>query len=72
MNQLIKTLVKECTYWSEGSTMTSRLELDEGKFARLIAQKCIDIVTSEANAYSEPTWAFEICNDIAETFGIDE
>lgn len=40
--------------------------------AQLVAQECIQIVTREANTYEAPTWAFEICNDIAETFGVEQ
>ena len=39
---------------------------------KLVAQECINAVVREANAYSEPTWAYEICNDIRETFGIEQ
>lgn len=52
----------------------NRVQVDDvmREFAKLVAQECIDIVAREANTYEAPTWAFEICNDIAETFGIDE
>ena len=42
------------------------------ELAQLVAQECINTVVREANAYSEPTWAYEIVNDIQETFGITQ
>lgn len=40
------------------------------KFAELIVRKCIRMIENEAEQYAEPTWAFEIVNDIKETFGV--
>ena len=38
--------------------------------AKLVAQECIQVVAREANTYEQPTWAFEIVNDIADTFEV--
>ena len=52
----------------------NRVQVDDvmREFAKLVAQECIDIVAREANTYEAPTWAFEICNDIRETFGVEQ
>ena len=42
------------------------------KFAELIVRKCIRMIENEASQYAEPTWAFELVNDIKETFGVEE
>ena len=42
------------------------------KFAELIVRKCIRMIENEASQYAEPTWAFEIVNDLKETFGVKE
>ena len=51
----------------------NRVQVDDvmREFAKLVAQECIDIVAREANTYEAPTWAYEIVNDIADTFGIE-
>ena len=41
------------------------------KLAILVARECIEIVAREANQYEAPTWAYEIVNDIDETFGVE-
>lgn len=52
----------------------NRVQVDDvmREFAKLVAQECIDIVAREANTYEAPTWAYEICNDIADTFGVEQ
>ena len=42
------------------------------KFAELIVRQCINKIENEAEQYAAPTWAFEIVNDIKETFGVEE
>ena len=50
----------------------NRVQVDDvmREFAKLVAQECINVVAREANAYDAPTWAYEIVNDIADTFEI--
>ena len=40
-------------------------------FGKLLVAKCITIVENEALQYSEPTWAYEIVNDMREQFGVE-
>ena len=40
------------------------------KFAELIVRQCINKIENEAEQYAAPTWAFEIVNDLKETFGV--
>ena len=42
------------------------------KFAELIVRQCINKIENEAEQYAAPTWAFEIVNDLKETFGVEE
>lgn len=49
----------------------NRVQVDDvmREFAKLVAQECINAVVREAGAYDTPVWAYEIVNDIRETFG---
>ena len=38
--------------------------------AQCVAQDCMEIVQREASTYAEPTWAFEIVNDIRKEFDL--
>lgn len=42
------------------------------KFARLIVRQCLGKIENEAAQYHEPTWAFELTQDIKEHFGVEE
>lgn len=38
--------------------------------AELVVRECIRRIENEAEQYAAPTWAFELVNDLKETFGI--
>ena len=38
--------------------------------AELVVRECIRKIENEAEQYAAPTWAFELVNDLKETFGI--
>jgi hypothetical protein len=38
--------------------------------AELVVRECIRKIENEAEQYAQPTWAFELVNDLKETFGI--
>jgi hypothetical protein len=40
------------------------------KFAELVVLECIAKIESEAAQYHEPTWAFELVDDIKKHFGV--
>ena len=42
------------------------------KFALLIVKVCLGKIENEAAQYHEPTWAFELTQDIKEHFGVEE
>lgn len=42
------------------------------KFARLIVTQCLGKIENEAAQYHQPTWAFELTQDIKEHFGVEE
>jgi hypothetical protein len=64
MNERIREL------WNQSRYPSGRSH-DEQKFAELIVRECVGIVELEAKQYTEPTWAFEIVNDIKEHFGVE-
>ena len=75
MNERIKQLAKQAGFSTELSeAMTTRHNTASGleKFAELIVRQCINKIENEAEQYAAPTWAFEIVNDIKETFGVEE
>jgi hypothetical protein len=41
------------------------------KFAELIVQECLNKIENEALQYAQPTWAFELTQDIKEHFGFE-
>ena len=41
------------------------------QFAESIVQDCLSIIENEAQQYSQPTWAFELVNNIKDRFGIE-
>ena len=56
----------------EGPRSDSINDQDLQLFAELIVTECIRKIENEAEQYAAPTWAFELVNDIKETFGVDE
>ena len=73
MNKRIKQLAKQAGFSTELSeAMTTRHNTASGleKFAELIVRQCINKIENEAEQYAAPTWAFEIVNDLKETFGV--
>ena len=73
MNERIKQLAKQAGFSTELSeAMTTRHNTASGleKFAELIVRQCINKIENEAEQYAAPTWAFEIVNDLKETFGV--
>ena len=73
MNERIKQLAKQAGFSTELSeAMTTRHNTASGleKFAELIVRQCINKIENEAEQYAAPTWAFEIVNDMKETFGV--
>ena len=74
MNEKIKQLATQAgfkTDWQHQDVQAIKMARFE-KFAELIAQECIKMVEAEAAQYSEPTWAVELVNDIAEQFGVTD
>lgn len=65
MNERLKQLMLEAGY--AAPDIASRAH----RLATLIARECIQIVIREANQYDAPVWAYEIVNDIDETFGVN-
>ena len=41
------------------------------QFAESIVQDCLSMIENEAQQYSQPTWAFELVNNIKDRFGIE-
>ena len=73
MNKRIKQLARLSGFSTELSeAMTTRHNTASGleKFAELIVRQCINKIENEAEQYAAPTWAFEIVNDLKETFGV--
>ena len=71
MNERIKQLAKQAGLYDGKSPkevpgFTACFE----KFAELIVRQCINKIENEAEQYAAPTWAFEIVNDLKETFGV--
>lgn len=42
------------------------------KFALLVVKECLRKIENEAAQYHEPTWAFELTQDIREHFGVSD
>ena len=73
MNERIQQLAEQAGFSTELSeAMATRHNTTSGleKFAELIVRQCINKIENEAEQYAAPTWAFEIVNDIKETFGV--
>ena len=72
MNTLILKLAEQA-----GSTHKQNLgvyqfysaELEQ--FAHLIVEECVKMIENEASQYSQPTWAFELVNNIKDRFDVD-
>ena len=41
------------------------------QFAESIVQDCLSMIESEAQQYSQPTWAFRLVGNIKDRFGIE-
>ena len=65
MNKRIKELIEDASGddW-RGDKLNAVL------LAELVVRECIRKIENEAEQYAEPTWAFELVNDLKETFGI--
>jgi hypothetical protein len=74
MNEKIKQLAEQAQQYAECTTPQGLEWFDafKEKFANLIVAECIKIVENEAAQYSEPVWALELVNDIAEQFGAEQ
>ena len=70
MNELTKRIWNEAAKDNESNSWSSQVAFVE-KLVQLTAKECIQIVAREANTYEAPTWAYEIVNDIAESFEIE-
>lgn len=67
MNKRIKELIEDASGddW-RGDKLNAVL------LAELVVRECIRKIENEAEQYAQPTWAFELVNDIKETFGVEE
>ena len=67
MNKRIKELIEDASGddW-RGDKLNAVL------LAELVVRECIRKIENEAEQYAEPTWAFELVNDLKETFGIEK
>ena len=72
MNERIKLLAEQCYEHDQSWTGVGQRIFNKEKFAELIVQECIRKIENEAGQYAAPTWAFELVNDIKETFGVEE
>ena len=65
MNKRIKELIEDASGddW-RGDKLNAVL------LAELVVRECISKIENEAEQYAQPTWAFELVNDLKETFGI--
>lgn len=79
MNKRIQELVIATDAWCDSNLPANWTDkVDEylpvwnEKFAELIVRECLNKIENEAEQYAQPTWAFELVNDIKETFGVEE
>ena len=79
MNKRIQELVIATDAWCDQTLPANWTDkVDEylpvwnEKFAELIVRECLNKIENEAEQYAQPTWAFELVNDIKETFGVEE
>ena len=74
MNERIKELEKQC--WShrvDGRLVDGQLHFDTEKFAELIVQECIDIISPYTVRMSRPGEEYlHPINEIKKHFGVEE
>ena len=80
MNNRIRELALQATKTLDvehegymGRAYTSQEEFfDKEKFAELIVLDPLNMIACEANQYAEPTWAYELLNDIKDRYGVEK
>ena len=74
MNERIRELAEQAGFkvdWQHEEIQKIKMARFE-KFALLIVQECIRMVEGASDQYSEPVWAVELINDMADYFGVEE
>ncbi len=72
MKENIKLLAEQAGLGQGRWNTTAQFDSFLEKFSELIVRQCINKIENEAEQYAEPTWAFEIVNDLKETFRVEE
>ena len=73
MNQKTKQLLETAGFEyieHDGIGWAGNYNASLPRLVELVVRECIKIVETEAAQYSEPVWAVELVNDIAEHFGV--
>ena len=69
MNERIQELWAQCVIKHTKTPMNWQPVADE--FAELIVLDLLNMIACEANQYAEPTWAYELLNDIKDRYGVE-
>ena len=72
MNTLILQLAQQAGYTHKQSLGVYQFYSDElEQFAHSIVTECVRMIEHEASDYDQPTWAFELVNNIKDQFDVD-